>query len=128
MARRFNTTCQLTAYDDSDNSMTVGSGAVQDPDRTGDLFNLIRTTSNVTIDTDDAVDLGAVPDGAMEFGISNLSATPGEDIKVSLNYSGTHRIIGMVYAGQTRVFSLLSRPYVQCHVASVPYLAGVAVL
>ena len=128
MARRFNTICQLIAYDDTENPMTVGDGAVQDPDRVADAFNLIRTATNAVIDTDDAVDLGAVPDEVMEFALRNLSATPGEDIKVSLNFAGTHRIIGMVYAGQTRVFSLLSRPYVQCHVASVPYLAGVAVL
>jgi hypothetical protein len=128
MARRFEITCQLTAYDDSDNPMNVGNGTLVTTTRTGDDFNLIRTTTSGTTDTYTSVDLGDVPDGAMEFAISNLSTTAGDDISVALDYSGTKRVIATVRPGDTRVFSLASRPYVKSATASVPYLAGVAVL
>ena len=36
MARRFEITCQLTAYDDSDNPMNVGNGQLVTTTRTGD--------------------------------------------------------------------------------------------
>jgi hypothetical protein len=128
MAGKFKSSCQFSVTDSSDNPLVVGTGGAEDTDRTLEPFNLIRTVTSGTTLTDVAVDLGDVADGAMEFGITNLSATLGQDISVSLDYSGTKRVICMVRAGQTRVLSLLSRPYVKAVALNVPYVAGVAAL
>ena len=128
MSQRFEITCQLTAYDDLDNPMNVGNGQLVTTTRSGTIYNLIRTATNATPSTLNAVDLGDLSDGTMEFAISNLSTTPGQDILISLDYSGTKHVIATVRAGDTRVFSLASRPYVSSTTPSVPYLGGVAVL
>lgn len=122
----FQVQCTLNVFDSAGNPAQAGLGTTVETARSGDLMNLTTATTGATIDTDTAVELGSVPAGTMEFALTNKSATPGEDIKVSLDYSGTHRVIGMVYAGDTRIFSLLGAPFVQSHIANIPYLAVVA--
>lgn len=121
MAKQFIVTTSLTAETDSGATTLKTEVAALVTARTSEIMSGGRTTTSGTPSTNTAVPLGSVADGEMLFAIANPSTTTGEDIDVSLDYSGTKRVIFRVKAGECFAVRILSAPYVKSTTASLAY-------
>jgi hypothetical protein len=89
--------------------------------RTLDLHASANSLTSATINTDTAVPPGTVADGEMLAYIQNTDTVPGHYILVRLDFSGTKRTVAKLLPGEAYYGRVLSTPYVQSPVGSVPY-------
>lgn len=113
-------TVSLTSTNAAGNSISadINSLAIV---RTSDLHIEANAATSATISTDTAVPPGSVPDGEMLVYIENTDTVAGHFILVRLDFSGTKRTVAKLLPGESYCARVLSTPYVQSPVASVPY-------
>ena len=113
-------TIALVSTDAAGISKNGGTGPVS-IDRTSDLHASANSLTSSSINTDTAVPAATVPDAEMLVYIQNTDTVPGHYILVRLDFSGTKRTVAKLLPGEAYCARVLSTPYVQSPVASVPY-------